>query len=160
MTIYDFTSLSTYGFDIDGRSVELKLQYFLGTFDVTRVDGQTTLTCTSEACLGNQIVLSAPGQVPCLAQFIVVTECDYFGDDRRKRVNCLVPPNDPKKRQSSNVIFVALSVLLPTVSTLIGDPHIVGPNGEHFDFQGKPGGFYTLFSSRHVSVSISVSTDD
>ena len=48
---------------------------------------------------------------------------------------------------------LSAAVLLPTVTgSAIGDPHIAGPRGERFEFTGKPGEFYNIFSTPKVFI--------
>lgn len=116
----------------------LDLDRFRGTFELARdVDtGLRSLHCiapfVADRCVnGDAIVFSPRGRAPCYVQFIVA---DVVG----------------RKRASSTITLPAAS-LLPVVSSLVGDPHISGPNGERFDFKGRSGAFYSLFSSHNVS---------
>lgn len=45
------------------------------------------------------------------------------------------------------------TVVFPLFSSLVGDPHVKGPNGEVFDFGGRAGEAYALFSSPHFAVN-------
>lgn len=116
----------------------LNLDRFRGTFSFSRdaSTGGRSLHCiapfVADHCNdGDAIVFSLPGRAPCYVQFIVAD-------------------NDARKRAPPTIITLPASSLLPIVSSLVGDPHISGPNGERFDFKGQSGAFYSLFSSRNV----------
>ena len=49
-----------------------------------------------------------------------------------------------RKRQVSPSLSVTTTSIVPVTATAVGDPHLRGPHNERFDFDGTPGGMYTL----------------
>ena len=45
-------------------------------------------------------------------------------------------------------------------SGAVGDPHLRGPHGEHFDFYGQPNGIYALFSTPQFVVNMHLTSDE
>lgn len=119
----------------DGSGVVLN--QFRGTYTVTEENGVRTLTCDcgrkryTSCSDGDQIVFSAPGVAPCFVRFIQAVT---------------------KKRQAVPGAAVGGVALFPGVAAAQGDPHITGPNGEKFEFNGKRAAVYTLFASPQVCV--------
>ena len=53
--------------------------------------------------------------------------------------------------QLATTVTISAAHLLPAVGGAIGDPHIAGPRGEHFEFQGQRAGRYTMIASPKVT---------
>ena len=93
------------------------LAAFRGQFNVQLSDvGAATLTCVAGVCVAtsSMMELSASGSAPCFVRLTTST----------------------RKRQVVSQLYAATS-LLPFVASLSGDPHISGPRGERFDFDGE-----------------------
>lgn len=107
---------------------------FTGCFNKAERNGTRTLTQLDG---GNQIVFDESSR-SCSVQFI---QQDQFQVQPVRKRNAL----------ATTVTTFGGVYLFPALAQAIGDPHIVGPRGEQFEFQGQPGAVYTLFSSSQVS---------
>jgi hypothetical protein len=54
--------------------------------------------------------------------------------------------------QATTIVTISAAHLLPAVGGATGDPHITGPRGEHFEFQGQPGARYVMIVNPLVSL--------
>ena len=104
------------------------LSEFTGCF--APMFANNTLVGFTNALNGRSIVFSRNGQ--CWLKFIK-------------------PGTKRNVLQATTTVTISAAHLLPAVGGAVGDPHIAGPRGEHFEFQAQRAGRYTMIASPKVT---------